>query len=73
MEKTVAFLRTGVFNVDLFGIERNGDKIAAPLGNVPFEVAAGDDLVVSVVVQNKGIAHNHAVSYTHLDVYKRQK
>jgi Flp pilus assembly protein TadD len=59
MEKTVAFLRTGVFNVDLFGIERNGDKIAAPLGNVPFEVAAGDDLVVSVVVQNKGIAHNH--------------
>jgi len=59
MEKTVAFLRTGVFNVDIFGIERNGDKIAAPLGNVPFEVAAGDDLVVSVVVQNKGIAHNH--------------
>jgi Flp pilus assembly protein TadD len=45
--------------VDIFGIERNGDKIAAPLGNVPFEVAAGDDLVVSVVVQNKGIAHNH--------------
>ncbi len=59
MEKTVAFLRTGVFNVDIFGIERNGDQIAAPLGNVPFEVAAGDDLVVSVVVQNKGIAHNH--------------
>ena len=59
MEKTVAFLRTGVFNVDIFGIERNGDKIAAPLGTVPFEIAAGDDLVVSVVVQNKGIAHNH--------------
>jgi Flp pilus assembly protein TadD len=59
MEKTVAFLRTNVFNVDIFGIERNGEKIAAPLGAVPFEVAAGDDLVVSVVVQNKGIAHNH--------------
>ncbi len=59
MEKTIAFLRTNVFNVDIFGIERNGEKIAAPLGAVPFDVAAGDDVVVSVVVQNKGIAHNH--------------
>ncbi len=59
MEKTIAFLRNGVFNVDIFGIERNGGKIQAPLGSTPVDVAPGDDLVVSVVIQNKGIAHNH--------------
>jgi Flp pilus assembly protein TadD len=59
MEKTQAFLRNGVFNVDIFGLERNGDKILAPLGNQPFDVAAGDVLTASVVIQNKGIAHSH--------------
>ena len=58
MDKTIAFLRNGVFNVDIFGIERNGDKIIAPLGDQPFEIAAGDLLTVSVVIQNKGIAHS---------------
>jgi Flp pilus assembly protein TadD/thiol-disulfide isomerase/thioredoxin len=59
MEKTIAFLRNGVFNVDLFGIERNGGKIVAPLGAAPVDIAPNDDLIVSVVIQNKGIAHNH--------------
>jgi hypothetical protein len=36
MDKTIAFLRNGVLNVDIFGIERNGDKIIAPLGSQPF-------------------------------------
>src|SRR5271154_1410803 len=36
MEKTVAFLKAGVFNVDIFGLERNQDKIIAPLGNKDF-------------------------------------
>ncbi|MGA3011889.1 MAG: tetratricopeptide repeat protein [Terracidiphilus sp.] len=58
MEKTIAFLRNGVLNVDIFGIERNGDKIIAPLGSAPFEIAPGDVLTVSVVIQNKGIAHS---------------
>jgi Tfp pilus assembly protein PilF len=58
MEKTLAFLRNGVFNVDIFGIERNGYKIIAPLGSQPFEIAAGDVLTVTVVIQNKGIAHS---------------
>ncbi len=58
MEKTVAFLQNGVFNVDLFGIERNGGKIVAPLGSRPFEIAPGDLLTVSVVIQNKGIGHS---------------
>ena len=51
------FCKTGVLNVDLFGIERNGGKLIAPLGSEPFDVAAGDDLTVSVVIQNKGIGH----------------
>ena len=58
MEKTVAFLRNGVLNVDIFGIERNGGKIVAPLGSQPFEIAPGDLLTVSVVIQNKGIGHS---------------
>jgi Flp pilus assembly protein TadD len=58
MQKTVAFLRNSVLNVDLFAVERNGGPVTAPLGSVPVEVAAGDDLLVSVVIQNKGIAHN---------------
>ena len=58
MEKTIAFLRNGALNVDLFGIERNGGKIIAPLGSEPFDVAAGDVLTVSVVIQNKGIGHS---------------
>ncbi len=58
LDKTLAFLRNGVFNVDIFGIERNGGPLAAPLGLQPFEIAAGDILTVSVVIQNKGIAHS---------------
>src|SRR5271154_6985975 len=59
MEKTVAFLRNNVFNVDIFGLERNGGKIIAPLGTTDFTVAAGDRLTASIVIQNKGIAHSH--------------
>jgi tetratricopeptide (TPR) repeat protein len=59
MEKTVAFLRNNVFNVDIFGLERNGGKIIAPLGTSDFTVAAGDRLTASIVIQNKGIAHSH--------------
>ncbi|MGD0479938.1 MAG: tetratricopeptide repeat protein [Terracidiphilus sp.] len=63
LEKTIDFLRngaqkTGVLNVDLFGIERNGGQPIAPLGSKAFDVAPGDVLTVSVVIQNKGIAHN---------------
>ena len=47
----------GVLNVDLFAIERNGGKPIAPLGTAPVDIAAGDVLTVSVVIQNKGIGH----------------
>ena len=58
MEKTIAFLRNGALNVDIFGVERNGGKIIAPLGSAPFEIDADDALTISIVIQNKGIAHS---------------
>jgi Flp pilus assembly protein TadD len=58
MEKTIAFLKNGVFNVDLFALQRNGGKLIAPLGGEPFEISPGDSITVSVVLQNKGIAHS---------------
>jgi Flp pilus assembly protein TadD len=57
LQKTITFLQNGVLNVDLFGIERNGGKLIAPLGAEPFDIAAGNVLTVSVVIQNKGIGH----------------
>jgi len=59
LEKTIAFLRNSVVNVDIFGIERNGGELVAPLGGTAIEIGPGDDLIVTVVIQNKGIAHNH--------------
>jgi hypothetical protein len=58
MEKTIAFLRNNVLNVDIFGVERNEGQIIAPLGSQSFDIAPGDDLTASVVIQNKGIAHS---------------
>ena len=59
MEKTVAFLKNSVFNIDLFGVEKNGGSMTAPLGSEPVSLAPGDTVTVSVVIQNKGIAHSH--------------
>jgi Flp pilus assembly protein TadD len=58
LDKTIAFLRTNALNVDIFGIERNGGRVIAPLGSEAFTIAPGDDLTVTVVIQNKGIGHN---------------
>jgi Flp pilus assembly protein TadD len=58
MEKTIAFLRNNVLNVDIFALERNGGAVIAPLGGEAFTVAPGDNLTFTVVIQNKGIAHN---------------
>ncbi|WP_263368320.1 tetratricopeptide repeat protein [Edaphobacter bradus] len=59
MEKTVAFLKNNVFNVDIFGLEKNGSRMIAPLGTEPVSIAPGDILTASIVIQNKGIAHSH--------------
>ena len=60
LAKTEAFLKAGVFNVDLFAIEKENDPaLIAPLGSVPFTIAPGDVVTTSVVIQNKGAAHSH--------------
>ncbi len=58
------FLANNVFNVDIFGIEREGgsgqpDAITAPLGLTAFTLNPGQKMTVSVVIQNKGAAHSH--------------
>lgn len=58
LDKIIAFLRDDRLNVDIFGIERNGHAIIAPLGNTRFTVEPGDALTVSVVIQNKNIGHS---------------
>lgn len=58
------FLKNGVFNVDIFALEREGREgdtaaLVAPLGLVDYKVAPGEKLTADVVIQNKGIAHSH--------------
>jgi len=66
MEKTVAFLKNNVFNIDIFGLERNNSnaepnsgKMTAPLGTETVSISPGDVLTASIIIQNKGIAHSH--------------
>jgi Tfp pilus assembly protein PilF len=59
MEKTVAFLKNNVFNIDIFGLEHDNGKMTAPLGTDPVSIAPGDILTASIIIQNKGIAHSH--------------
>jgi tetratricopeptide (TPR) repeat protein len=59
------FLRNGVFNVDLFGIEdanaspTSTTKLSAPLGLKAFTIAPRQKVIVSVILMNKGAAHSH--------------
>ncbi|MBV9762496.1 MAG: tetratricopeptide repeat protein [Acidobacteriaceae bacterium] len=69
--KVVTFLQNSVFDIDIFGLELNtdsdvnsakyaiGGRIVAPIGTTPFEVQPGERLTVTVVIENKGIAHSH--------------
>ena len=63
LEKTIAFLRNKVLNVDIFGIERNGQQLSLRSAMRAFTVAPGDALRSSVVIQNKG-ARSHSCSGT---------
>jgi len=63
-EKTVAFLRNGVFNIDIFALEKekvpaDSSSFIAPLGLVNFPISAGEAMTADVVIQNKGAAHSH--------------
>jgi Tfp pilus assembly protein PilF len=60
LKKTVEFLQSGKYlNVDLFAIRKaSDDRIVAPLGSVPFQLAVNDTVETLVVIQNKGIGHS---------------
>jgi tetratricopeptide (TPR) repeat protein len=63
-EKTAAFLKNGVFNVDIFALEKENatasdSGLIAPLGLTSFSLAVGEALTADVVIQNKGAAHSH--------------
>ena len=60
LKKTIDFLRAGNYlNVDIFGLKiANNDKLIAPLGAVPYHLAAGDVVEAYVVIQNKNIGHS---------------
>ncbi len=63
--RIVQYLKASVFNVDIFGLERDGGHegdvaaVVAPLGTVAYKIAPGERLTADVVIQNKGIAHSH--------------
>jgi len=71
MTKVVAFLQSSVFNIDIFALESDPqpapksvcaypeENVIAPLGSTRFNLNAGARVTVSVVIQNKGIAHSH--------------
>ena len=59
--KTADFLKNGTLNVDIFALHKAGapaGELAAPLGAVSYDIAAGDVLQAYVVIQNKGAAHS---------------
>jgi Flp pilus assembly protein TadD len=66
-KRVVEFLQANVFNIDIFGLEageleRSGgtpSKLIAPLGSTPFKLEGRQRVTLSVVIQNKGIAHSH--------------
>ena len=61
-KRIVQFLQNSVFNVDLFALEHDNNgkpQLIAPLGRQPFALRAGEHVVATAVVQNKGIAHSH--------------
>lgn len=62
--RIIAYLKNNVFNVDVFGLERDGHEgdvtaLVAPLGSQAFQTTPGEKLTADVVIQNKGIGHSH--------------
>ena len=60
LQKTIEFLKRGTFlNVDVFALKKTGDDtMIAPLGSVPFQLAAKDVVQAYIVVQYKNIGHS---------------
>lgn len=59
VEKTMAFLRSGFLNVDLFALrDVETGKLTAPLGRTSFRLNPDKTVEAWVVIQNKAIGHS---------------
>jgi hypothetical protein len=60
LKKTIEFLRAGNYlNVDIFALKKaDSDKLIAPLGTVPYNLAPSETVDAYVVIQNKNIGHS---------------
>lgn len=61
LQETEQFLKKDVVAIDIFGLSKNSsgkDQLIAPIEREKFALAAGEDVTVSVVVQNKGMGHS---------------
>src|ERR1041385_8731444 len=54
-------LQDDLFGIDLFAIQKNDGtpQTIAPVGTENFKLAAGDDITVALVIQNKKIGHSY--------------
>ena len=60
LRQTKEFLKAGNYlNVDLVALKKSdSEKLIAPLGSVPFQLAPNDKVEAMVVIQNKNIGHS---------------
>jgi tetratricopeptide (TPR) repeat protein len=60
LAETIAFLQDGLLGIDMFSLQKTRPEAltVAPLGTQPFRLAAGDDVTLSLVIQNKKIGHS---------------
>jgi tetratricopeptide (TPR) repeat protein len=65
LREITRFLQDDLLGIDIFGLQKNGQtisvgsKLVAPLGAEDFRLAAGDDVTVAIVIQNKKIGHSY--------------
>lgn len=61
LREITKFLQDDLFGIDLFALQKNGaaPQTIAPLGAESFKLAAGDDLTLALVIQNKKIGHSY--------------
>ncbi|MDP9267982.1 MAG: tetratricopeptide repeat protein [Acidobacteriota bacterium] len=59
MREITKFLQDGILGIDLFALEKNSPEAlrVAPLGGQTFTLAGGDEVTLSLVIQNKKIGH----------------
>jgi Tfp pilus assembly protein PilF len=61
LAEVTKFLQDDILGIDMFAIEKNGPQptLIAPLGTQPFTLAAGDEVTVGLVIQNKKVGHSY--------------